>query len=66
VTHILRLGKGNYADVLTAKERACQQSNKISCNSKELLDCMTNAWKMRGGIPDEDSNGKTADELALC
>ena len=25
---------------------------------------MTNSWKMQGGIANEESNGKTADELA--
>ena len=27
---------------------------------------MTSAWKMQGGIPNEGSNGKTADELVLA
>ena len=26
---------------------------------------MTSAWKIRGGIPNKGSNGKSADELAL-
>ena len=40
--HIMRLQKVHYADVFTTKERVCCQSDKRSCNSKELLDCMTN------------------------
>ena len=46
--HIMRLGKVQYADVLTAKESACCRHDKRSCNSKELLDTTTNTWKMRG------------------
>ena len=64
--HIMRLGNVHYADVLTAKERACPQPKKRSCTSKEVLECMTNVWKRCGGIPSEGSNHKTADELALA
>ena len=64
--HIMRLGKAHYADVLCAEERACQRQSSRSCTSKEILECMTSAWKMRGGIPNEGSNGKSADELALA
>ena len=60
--HILRLGKLHYADVLAAKERSCQRTEKRSHTSKELLDCMGGTWKLRGETPDE---GKSADELAL-
>ena len=64
--HIMRLGKAHYADVLCAKKRACHRHSKRSCTSKEILECMTSAWKMQGGIPNEGINGKTADELALA
>ena len=63
--HIVRLGRVHYTYVLTDEERACRRSGKRSCNSKVLLECMTNTWKMRGGIPDGGSNDKAADELAL-
>ena len=46
--HITRLEKVPYADVLTAKERACRRSAKRSCSSIELLDYITNGWMMRG------------------
>ena len=37
VAHIMRLGRVHYADVLTDKEKACCRHDKISCNSKEIL-----------------------------
>ena len=56
--HIIRLRKAHYADVLCAKERVCHRHSTRSCTSKEILECMTSAWKMRGGIPNEGSNAR--------
>ena len=64
--HIMRLGKVKYADVLTTKKRVCRQHDKRSCKSKELLECMINVWKMRRGIPNEGSTGKTVNKVALA
>ena len=41
-------------------------ASKRLYTSKEILECMTSTWKMQGGIPNEGSNGKTVDELALA
>ena len=46
VAHIMRLGKAHYADVLWAKEMACCRQSSRSCISKEILECMTSAWKI--------------------
>ena len=45
--HILRGGKLQYAEVLAVNERSCQQNDQRSCTSKELLECMSNTWKLR-------------------
>ena len=61
----MRLGKVQYADVLTTKKRVCRQHDKRSCKSKELLECVINVWKMRRGIPNEGSTGKAVNKVAL-
>ena len=60
--HILRLGKLHYDDILAAEERPCCRSVSRVCTSKELIECMSETWKLRGDTTDES---KTADELTL-
>ena len=61
--HILRPETLHYADVLTAEERSyCWQLKRV-CTSKELIECMGDTWKPRGGTPYKK---KTADKLTLA
>ena len=60
--HILRLGKLHYADALAAEKRSCHQSALRVFTNKELIECVSETWKIRGCTIEENT---TADELAL-
>lgn len=58
----MRLGKFHYAHVLADDERSYCRALKRVHISTELIECMSETWKLVGGTLDD---GKSADELAL-
>ena len=47
---------------MAANKRSCCQHLKRGCTRNKLIECIYDAWKLRGGTPDKN---KTTYELAL-